>query len=216
MNDSVFPPAMAATRPDYVFWIVLVTLIAAVSFVSYWLSRRRRLIWKQFARQNGLDYHGRTAPSVSGIVEGRRFSLRLTRESSDRGLFGIQVIEWRLAIRTGIEVAFDVTNEGVFATALREATGEADIIHIDTEAFDQRTTLHTSHPGDVAMFLTAVRQAAILGLIAQCKACDVHVTDSEIRIRERSMPKSVEALNNRLCSMQLAANELEGKDGSYD
>lgn len=210
MNEPAYSFLIGALRRDYVFWIVVVALLATVSYVSFWLSRRRRAMWKSFASENGLTYHGRgSGPRVSGTVGGRSFSLELTREGSDRGLLGIEVIRLRLGLKTGLDVDFDVTNEGILATALRESAGDDEIVHIGTEAFDQRTTLHTSHPDEVEAYLTNVRRAAILGLIASCETCDVHVTNTEIWIRERSMPKSVESLNYRLRAMQAAAEELE-------
>lgn len=210
MNEQTYSFFLAALRRDHVFWIVVVALLAIVSYVSFWLAQRRRAMWKKFAAENGLTYHGRgSGPRVSGTIDDRKFSLELTRESSDRGLFGIQVIQLRMALNTGLDVEFDVTNEGIFTTALREAAGDDEIVHVGTEAFDQRTTLHTSNPDQVEAYLTNVRRAAILGLIASCPTCDVHVTNSEIWIRERSMPKSVESLNDRLRAIQTSAKELE-------
>ena len=104
-------------------------------------------MWKGFAAENGLTYHPKgPGPRVSGTIDGRTCSLELTRQSSDRGLFGIQVIQMQMALHTGLDVAFDVTNEGIFTTALREAAGDDEIVHVGTETFDQRTTLRYVSP----------------------------------------------------------------------
>jgi len=137
------------------------------------------------------------------------FTLELSKDSSDRGPLGIQVMAMRLATRTGIDLEFDITNEGVVATAIREATGDEDIVHVEEEAFDDRTTIHCAEPNVVASYLTPMRKAEILTLMAKCRSCDVHVTQNEVAVTERTTPKSVEALSDRLTAMLACADALD-------
>lgn len=208
------PPYRVATplgslQDDLLFWTVIVTIVAAASFFSFWFTRRRHELWRDFATAHGFRYSPSTAPRVEGNAAGRAFTLELSKDSSDRGPFGIQVITMRLATRTGIDLDFDITNEGVVATAIREATGDEDIVHVEEEAFDNRTTIHCAEPNVVASYLTPMRKAEILTLMAKCRSCDVHVTQNEVAVTERTVPKTVEALSDRLSAMLACADALD-------
>lgn len=201
--------AIAVIRRDFIFWTSFIAIVSAVSYFSFWMSQRRRRIWRQFAADHGLTFQSGEQPKVTGTVNGRPFSLGLVKQSSDRGMFGIQLVEMRLGIKTGSELDFTVKNEGIYTTALREASGDTEVVHVEQGEFDKRTTVKSAAPNLVAAFLTPIRRAAILSFIEQYPTCDVQVTNSDIIVGNRSTPKSATALTAQLHHMQLAAADLE-------
>lgn len=209
-NSDPIQLLAAAIRRDHAFWIVVVLLLAIGFYLTYWAYQKRPATWRKFARRHGLSFRMNGAqPIVYGEVGGRHFELKTADRSSDRGLFGIQEVEMRLQLKTGVAVGFDLTNEGVLFTALREAVGDDKVVHLRTGEFDQRTCLHTDQESEVSEFLAEKRRTAILRLFDECRACDVHVTESALLVRERTMVKSIEALEDQLHVMMRAAKEIE-------
>lgn len=144
----------ASLRRDHVFWMAIVVLIASGSYLTYWAYQKRRSIWMKFAALHGLTYEVKSAqPHVHGKVDDRDFAMLVAKRSSDRGLFGIELIEMRLSIDIGIAAAFDITNEGAAITALREAAGDDEVVHISADGFDQRTCSHSDDSAALRRFL---------------------------------------------------------------
>lgn len=207
----------ALLRRDHLFWIAVVLIIASGFYLTFWAVRKRRSIWKKFAAVHGVSYLSASAhPRIEGRVDSRNFSMLVTDRSSDRGLFGIELIEMRLAIDTGIKAAFDITNEGPAITALREATGDDGIVHVTADEFDQSTASRSEDTATLREFLTDERRSAILTLIDECAGCDVHVTPSEIVVTERTMVKSMEGLTQRLAAIRKAAASLDDHSTSIE
>ena len=206
----MFSVPFAALQQDDWFWITLIGISTSAAFITFWAERKRRAVWKTFARQNGLTYNvERACPRVSGRINGKSFFLELSSRSSDQGLFGIREVVMRLSIDTDVQCEFDITNEGVIMTTVREAGGDDRAEHINHDEFDRKTCLRTDDADSVRRFLTQPQRDAILALIHDCPSCDVHVAHNEIRVRERSTVKPLEAIEYRLNAMKIAASVIE-------
>jgi hypothetical protein len=186
---------------------IFIALVVAILVITVVLRRQRHRAWRRFARRHGLTYRRGTSrrPQVTGRIDGRPCRLRISDQSSDTGLAGVEVVELSieadfaappgLEIRAGTKIDPLVGDEGV-------ATGD--------DAFDDRLRVKGENEEQILEFLDPVRRRTILDLFDGADPGTALLRGAELSIRRRRAVSRLADVEADLALLVRVARRLEG------
>ncbi len=194
MSGSALGPAL----------LVAVAVAGAVA-VTVVLRRRRRDVWRSFAARHGLalgsDDEGR--PRVEGAVGGRPVTVSLSRESSDTGVLGVEVVE--LAVGT---VAPAPETLAVRRLPLAgEVVEEEASVETGDERFDRLAEVRCDQPDAARDFLDPQRREALAALLDLDAAAGL--AGGRLYVRRRRAVARLGSLEADLALLRRTAERLE-------
>lgn len=184
--------------------IVVAILIVGVGTVA--LRRRRRRIWKTFARQHGLEYRSaeESHPEVVGTVDGRRFHLGIVPLGSDRGWLAMQPVRLSLELSSPMPAGLVVESRVGIETIL----GVEDLATGDT-AFDRNVRAAAEDHSAAVEFLDQERRLAVRELVETAPPALAGVGNGTVWFQIRRAVSRLEDLERGLELLRRTARRLD-------
>lgn len=192
-------------------WPWLVLALCAVAAISAYLLRRRRDVWKRFARRHGLrvvEAPSFGAPRLEGTVEGRRIALYAEEGGSDTGDMGFEVVTFRMKLVGAVPAGLEVAPGGVRGE-IEKLAGAADV-ELGDEKFDSAVRVDADDPERLAAYLTRRRRRAVLELLALPHIEEAGVAEGAVYVTQREMISDLENLERRFRELLSLARRLDG------
>lgn len=191
--------------------LVLVGVIAIVVVVSFTLNRRRRDIWKRFAKQHGLSVvDNGDRLMLRGDMEGSPIEISIVDESSDAGTLGVQVLHISTPI-PNLPDGLEVESAPGLVGSLRK-TLETDAADTGDENFDRLTVVKCDDESIAAGYLSPARKLAIESLIEKVTPAFVDLEAGMLRIDDREMVSRIERLEEQTRDLLQCAEVLNRSD----
>jgi hypothetical protein len=183
-------------------------IAAATIAFAVLLVRRRRQVWRLFAREHGLRFVQDPVPRVTGTVDGRPVELTLRDRKSDTAELGAQPI--RLSVRLDERAPRDLLLQETGA-AVRAVHGliEDDVISTDDAAFDARFTVHARSKRAALAYLDDDRRAALCELARENDTGFITLRGPRLSIDARSLISDPRALERGLGLLLACARRLD-------
>lgn len=143
--------------------VVLVAVaVAGATATTVMLRRRRRDVWRRFAARHGLELgaDGDGRPTVGGGLDGRRVTVAVSRESSDTGVLGVEVVELAVETAAPAPATLDVRRR-----PLAGEIAERDGVETGDERFDRLAKVSCDDPDVARRFLGPRRREALAALL---------------------------------------------------
>ena len=200
LSSAVNLNTVAVTVSILVVFAILVTIV---------LRRRRENVWQAFARRNGFQYtviEGQ--PQVTGLLEGRRFELAISPESSDTGPLGVEVISMAVFLHHPPPGNLHLESAGGLVGDVQLAFNEQRYQTGDEE-FDQNVNVEIAESADGVAWLTPKKQQAFLQLVLSTPTDSYQLAAGQLRWQCRTAISDPGKLEEHLRSLATAVRELD-------
>jgi hypothetical protein len=189
-------------------------VIAALGLGWWLLVRRRRNVWRRFARRHGLRaVKGATSPRLEGVITGRPFALTMTSGGSDSEELGIVDVEMSLGLHGTLPAGLEIEDAtGLIGEAQRVleehgfATGDED--------FDRSVVVRGADAPGIVAYLTPDRRRAFRELVERHSTGEVGLAAGCIYLRDRELLSRIEDLESRLAVLVHLAPALDASGPS--
>lgn len=184
--------------------LLVAVAVAAAAGLTAVLRRRRRGVWRRFAARHGLrlgaDGGGR--PAIGGEVDGRHLSVAMSRESSDTGVLGVEVVE--VAVRTAAPAPASLH---VRRRPLAGEVAQRDGVETGDEGFDRLAEVRCDDPDAARRFLDRSRREALAALLDLDAAAGLD--GDRLYVRRRRAVARLGSLEADLALLRRTAERLE-------
>ncbi|TWU14495.1 hypothetical protein CA54_33620 [Symmachiella macrocystis] len=187
---------------------VLIIVVLAI-LVTIVLRRRRENVWQAFARRNGFQYQVvEGQPQVKGLLEGRRFELAISPESSDTGPLGVEVISMAVFLHHPPPGDLLIESAGGLVGDVQLALNEHRFQSGDAE-FDQNVNVENSGSAAGVDWLTPKKRQAFLQLVQATPSDSYLLAAGQLRWQCRTAISVPDKLDEHLRSLAAAVRELD-------
>jgi hypothetical protein len=191
---------------------VVLACVGVGAAVTLGVGRRRRNVWKRFARRHRLRYvEEASLPHVIGTLDGRPFELTVSGGGSDNEL-GMQQFTMSLGLTRPAEVSLEAWKARTLTSGV-ERTANPQAVDTGDEEFDRAVVVTAESPVDCAAWLTPVRRQALSPLVASAGDAVVCVEDSWLSLKDRDFIPHIDALEGWAAALRDAARALDSAPG---
>jgi len=178
--------------------------------ITRWARLRRKSVWERFARRYRLAYLDTPQDlAVEGTIDGRPFALRVTKDSSDTGLLGIESVLMTLDLHGSLPEGLEVSQGGRFLAEVHQALDASDIQTGDEE-FDQQALVKGSDAAKAIDYLTPDRKDAVRTLLSVADCWNSGLRDGAVFFEDRNLAEMPVQLHRRLRLLRDVAPYLDG------
>lgn len=187
---------------------VVMAVIVATALLSWLLHRRRRNVWRRFARARGLTFAEHTqGPSVSGQIGGREIDVSTTPTSSDQGAGAVAVIRMSVSLHGVPSDMIVESTPGVIGDLTRLAE---DQIHFEQDSFNRDVLVYGGNERSIRDYWNLDRQQAFLQFVHDCKCDRTVIQDATIALELRDILSNRSQLEELLNRLLCVAPQLDG------
>lgn len=200
LSSAVNFNTVAVTVSIFVVFAILITIV---------LRRHRENVWQAFARRNGFQYRVvEGQPQVTGLLEGRRFELAISGESSDTGPLGVEVISMAVFLHHPPPGDLLIESAGGLVGDVQLALNEHRYQTGDEE-FDQNVNVETAESANGVEWLTPKKQQAFLQLVLASPTDSYRLAAGQLQWQCRTAVSAPDNLDEHLRSLATAVRELD-------
>lgn len=189
--------------------IVAIILIAA-ALLTWRMNVRRRNVWRNFARRNGMRYRtGDNGPVIEGKQRDRRVTWRLTSDSSDHGTLGFEEVRIDVELKRSPPADMEVMKApGIVGSVIRAVEDEPRIGTSDQD-FDHAFVVKAPSPDPALEYLSEPRRRILVNLANESATAALGIERGVLFWQERNMVSTEEDLVTRTQHMLDAAEQLD-------
>lgn len=185
-------------------------MLGLAVILSVTMLRRRRNIWRRFARAHNFRYHSGHPENlkVTGSIQNRQFQLMVLPDQSDTGALGIEVVRMSLEVRGNLPRGLRAVNVAGVVRQVETALEEVEFATDDPE-FDESTLVRGEVEPELRAYFTPARRQAFLALLDPDDLYEVQLTDRWLSIQERELVSDRQQLEDNLAKLLQAVSAFD-------